>query len=193
MLRLGAACLSRRLTRVCIPTVATSRPLLVASWRLRAAFSSSAVSESSVPAAAAVASTDAKLSLHETVGSAASALGGAAPILSPTAKAIERLRFLATKAGNSRLMLRVAVYEGGCHGMEYKFKLEHDDSALEPDDTVIEVGEGARFVLDAVTVEKMRGSTVDYLQDLQGEMFAVVHNPLASAACGCGSSFSPKA
>lgn len=77
--------------------------------------------------------------------------------------------------------------------MEYKFKLEQDESSLEPDDTVIEVESGARFVLDAVTVEKMRGSTVDYLQDLQGEMFAVVHNPLASAACGCGSSFSPKA
>jgi len=38
----------------------------------------------------------------------------------------------------------------------------------------------------------MRGSTLDYLTDLQGELFAVTFNPLAAASCGCGSSFSPK-
>jgi len=114
------------------------------------------------------------------------------PLLIVTRKASERIRQLADKAGNNTsTMLRVTVYEGGCHGMEYKFKIERGAEAVEEDDTVVEF-DGAKIVMDSVTVEKMRGSTLDYLTDLQGELFAVTFNPLAAASCGCGSSFSPK-
>lgn len=192
MLRLASA-YSRRLLASCTVRSALSRRELAASWQFVAEFSSLS-SDSSFPAnVVAQAGSDAKLSSIQAASTGTVIASGNSSILQPTAKAAERLRFLATKSGNARLMLRIAVYEGGCHGMEYKFKLEQDEATLEPDDTIIEAGGGARFVLDSVTVEKMRGSTIDYLQDLQGEMFAVVHNPLASAACGCGSSFSPKA
>jgi iron-sulfur cluster assembly accessory protein len=173
------------------PTAALAHCAAAAGGSARRLVSTSAAPASGSAAPASV--TSAAAGRPPQAADAAAGSGAAPSVLLPTAKAVERLRQLAAKSGNPRLMLRIAVYEGGCHGMEYKFQLEQGDAPLEPDDTVIDAGVGARFVLDAVTVEKMRGSTVDFLQDLQGEMFAVVHNPLAVAACGCGSSFSPTA
>ena len=41
-------------------------------------------------------------------------------------------------------------------------------------------------------MEQMSGSVLDYVTSLQGEMFAVIDNPRAAAACGCGTSFQRK-
>jgi iron-sulfur cluster insertion protein len=125
-----------------------------------------------------------------------------APIIKLTPKAVLRLKQLAAKASAAAgpeatgaiTGLRVSVYEGGCHGMEYRFNLEKNVplSSLDPEDVVVEQ-EGAKVILDSISVEKMQGSILDFVQDLQGEMFSIIHNPLAAASCGCGSSFSPKA
>lgn len=51
---------------------------------------------------------------------------------------------------------------------------------------------GARVVVDRESLEFLRGSTVDFEQELIRSAFAVVNNPRAAAGCGCGSSFDLK-
>ena len=43
-------------------------------------------------------------------------------------------------------------------------------------------------IVDEVSIEYLRGSTVDYVEDIMGNGFKV-DNPNAAASCGCGSSF----
>ena len=79
--------------------------------------------------------------------------------------------------------LRVYVQEGGCSGMEYGFGF--DDKKA--DDTVIQV-DGLQVVVDPKSAPLLEGSTVDYVETLEGEGFAVT-NPNATGGCGCGTSF----
>lgn len=80
---------------------------------------------------------------------------------------------------------RVGVAGGGCSGFQYTFDLVTE---REPDDLVIE-SESATVLIDAVSLPYMAGSTIDYVNDLIGASFQV-KNPQATAACGCGTSFS---
>ncbi len=80
--------------------------------------------------------------------------------------------------------LRVAVESGGCSGLQYKFDLV---PAAEPDDTVLE-REGAKVVIDSVSLGFLAGSQIDYVSDLMGAAFRIT-NPKATASCGCGTSF----
>ena len=82
-------------------------------------------------------------------------------------------------------LLRVSVEGGGCSGFSYKFDLV---PTSEPDDLVIERG-SARVLVDPVSLEYLNGSEIDFVDDLIGSSFKV-HNPNATAACGCGTSFS---
>jgi iron-sulfur cluster assembly accessory protein len=82
-------------------------------------------------------------------------------------------------------MLRVSVEGGGCSGFQYKFDLVQD---REEDDLAIEKG-GVTVLIDPISVAYMEGSEIDYVDDLIGASFQV-KNPNATAACGCGTSFS---
>jgi len=82
-------------------------------------------------------------------------------------------------------LLRVSVEGGGCSGFSYKFDLVR---ACEPDDFVIERA-GARVLVDPVSLQYLAGSEIDFVDDLIGSSFRV-HNPNATASCGCGTSFS---
>lgn len=82
-------------------------------------------------------------------------------------------------------LLRVSVEGGGCSGFQYKFDLV---PASEPDDLVIEK-QGARVLVDPVSLEYLSGSEIDFVDDLIGSSFKI-HNPQATASCGCGTSFS---
>jgi iron-sulfur cluster assembly accessory protein len=48
---------------------------------------------------------------------------------------------------------------------------------------------GARVLVDPVSLEYLSGSEIDFVDDLIGASFKV-HNPNATASCGCGTSFS---
>lgn len=82
-------------------------------------------------------------------------------------------------------VLRVSVEGGGCSGFQYKFDIQEKPA---PDDVVIE-HDGAKVVVDPVSLQYMSGSALDYVNDLIGASFKV-ENPQVTASCGCGTSFS---
>ena len=102
--------------------------------------------------------------------------------LSPAAA--RRIRELSVKEGHD-LMLRVAVEGGGCSGFQYQFDLVE---AGEPDDLRIE-RDGAAALIDEVSLPLLRGSEIDFIDELAGAEFRV-RNPNAKSSCGCGVSFS---
>ena len=81
--------------------------------------------------------------------------------------------------------MRLSVDGGGCAGFTYKFDLA---DAAEPDDAVAETA-GVKLVVDPISLDLVRGSAVDFVEDLGGAAFRVT-NPNAQSGCGCGSSFS---
>lgn len=102
-----------------------------------------------------------------------------------TAGAARKVKALVAEEGNPKLKLRVYVTGGGCSGFQYGFSF---DEAVNDDDTVI-AGDGAQLLVDALSIQYLMGSRVDYVEGLQGSRF-VVENPMATTTCGCGMSFS---
>jgi len=82
-------------------------------------------------------------------------------------------------------MLRLAVDGGGCAGFTYRFALA---DAAEDGDAIAST-DGVTLLVDPVSLDLVRGSAVDYVEDLGGAAFKVT-NPNAASGCGCGSSFS---
>ena len=102
--------------------------------------------------------------------------------LSPSAA--QRIRDIGQSEGHP-VMLRVAVEGGGCSGFQYLFDLV---SEAEPDDLRIE-GEGAAALVDNVSLALLKGSVIDFVDELAGAEFRI-RNPNAKSSCGCGVSFS---
>ena len=82
-------------------------------------------------------------------------------------------------------MLRVSVEGGGCSGFQYKFGFEQGKA----DDDLVITRSGATVLIDPVSAQYMAGAEIDFVDDLIGASFKVA-NPNATAACGCGTSFS---
>ena len=99
--------------------------------------------------------------------------------------AVKKLKALQVEEQKPNLMLRVSVYGGGCSGFQYTFSLEEE---TKPVDRTVEK-DGVTLVIDQMSYQYLTGSTVDYVEGLEGAMF-VVNNPNATSTCGCGSSFS---
>ena len=106
------------------------------------------------------------------------------PALTLSPSAAGRLNALA-KAEGRPLMLRVAVDGGGCSGFQYRFDLVESAGA---DDLKIEC-DGAAAVIDSVSLDLLRGSVIDFADELAAAEFRV-RNPNAKSSCGCGVSFS---
>jgi iron-sulfur cluster insertion protein len=101
-------------------------------------------------------------------------------------KAAQRITALIAAEGDrDSLKLRVAVSGGGCSGFQYGFTL---DDELRGDDRVFE-RDGVSVLVDEVSLDLLKGSELDYIDDLIGSYF-VIKNPNATSTCGCGSSFS---
>jgi len=80
--------------------------------------------------------------------------------------------------------LRIGVDGGGCSGFTYTYNISAE--RLEGD-LVIE-RDGANVAIDSVSLDLLRGSKIDFIDGLMGQMFKI-DNPQATASCGCGSSF----
>ncbi len=112
----------------------------------------------------------------------AGAVEAQAPLLI-SAGAARRLKTVL--AGEAGAALRISVKGGGCSGFQYAFDIDRNCAA---DDLVV-TRDGASVVVDPVSLEMMRGSELDFVDDLMGQSFKV-KNPNAVASCGCGVSFS---
>ena len=100
--------------------------------------------------------------------------------------AARRINHLAKDEGRP-LMLRVAVSAGGCSGFQYEFDLVEEAEA-QAQDLVLE-RDGARALIDQVSMLLLKGSEIDFVDELVGAQFRV-RNPNAKSSCGCGVSFS---
>ena len=95
-------------------------------------------------------------------------------------KAVERVNQLIAKKP-SGTFFRIAVKGGGCSGFKYDFSF---DSKLEETDLKRE-----NIVVDKSSLELLKGSQVDFSEELIGESFKI-SNPKTKSSCGCGISFS---
>ena len=106
------------------------------------------------------------------------------PLISLTQSAAKRVAWIAERQ-NKPAILRLAVDGGGCAGFTYKFELA---AQADSDDEVVET-EGVKLIVDPISLDLVKGSAVDFVEDLGGAAFRVT-NPNAQSGCGCGSSFS---
>lgn len=101
--------------------------------------------------------------------------------LTPAAAA--RVAAIAARQGKPAI-LRLSVEGGGCSGFQYRFGFA---DAPDAGDLVAET-DGVRLVVDDVSIDLVRGASVDYVESLGGASFRV-DNPNAASGCGCGTSF----
>ena len=95
-------------------------------------------------------------------------------------KAVERINQLISKKP-SGTYFRIAVKGGGCSGFKYDFTF---DSKIEDNDSKHE-----NILVDKSSLEMLKGSTVDFTEELIGNSFKI-SNPKTKSSCGCGVSFS---
>jgi iron-sulfur cluster assembly protein len=97
--------------------------------------------------------------------------------------AAELKRLLAAKGETEGAGLCLAVRKGGCAGWQYEMRVGQPSEG----DVLVE-DHGARVIVAADSVERLRGCEVDFSDDLTDSGFKV-HNPRAARSCGCGTSF----
>ena len=90
------------------------------------------------------------------------------------------------KAEGEDLSLRTFVQGGGCSGFQYGFTFER--TASDADWSYV-ADNGVVLLIDPISMQYLKGSTIDYEDDvLKGAAF-IIQNPNAKSTCGCGSSF----
>ena len=99
-----------------------------------------------------------------------------------TPRACERLAEIG--AADEGKALRIAVEGGGCSGFQYDITLDEPAE----DDLILE-GSGQKVVVDSVSLPFLADAVIDFTEELIGARFTI-ENPNATAACGCGTSFS---
>lgn len=107
------------------------------------------------------------------------------PSLSLTEAAAKRINKIIRAENKPDLVVRLEILGGGCSGFQYKFGFEE---AIKPEEDIIVERDGARLVIDATSLDLIKGSEVDYSENLMEAGFKV-KNPNATSSCGCGSSF----
>jgi len=95
-------------------------------------------------------------------------------------KAINRINQLVSDKPNGTFF-RIAVKGGGCSGFKYDFSF---DQNIDKEDLKHE-----NIVIDKSSLEMLKGSLVDFAQELIGDSFKI-SNPKTKSECGCGVSFS---
>ncbi|KAI9485782.1 MAG: hypothetical protein EXX96DRAFT_546451 [Benjaminiella poitrasii] len=102
-----------------------------------------------------------------------------------TDRAVKQLKTIQQRDNDTEQMLRILVDSGGCHGYQNKMELTN---TIDEDDTIFEK-DGVRVVVDSISLQFLRGSVVDYVQELIGSTFQVIDNPNAKHSCGCNISY----
>ena len=107
------------------------------------------------------------------------------PMLALTEKAAEKVKEIqSAESIDATYGLRLRVVGGGCSGFAYDL---YFDQKLDTDRTFD--SHGVSLVVDQMSLQYLAGTTVDYVEGLQGAGFKFL-NPNVKSTCGCGSSFS---
>ena len=77
--------------------------------------------------------------------------------------------------------ITLTINGGGCSGFQYDFSFENE---RKDDDLMHE-----KILIDKTSADLLKGSEVDYVNELIGESFKI-SNPQSKSSCGCGVSFS---
>ncbi len=101
--------------------------------------------------------------------------------VSPSAAAM--VQRIMAKEGKPGAHLRLAVHGGGCNGFSYQMSFETSPQA---DDQRYDF-HGLSVLVDAKSLEFLRGITLDYEQGLNSGFRW--RNPNAARTCSCGESF----
>jgi iron-sulfur cluster assembly accessory protein len=104
-------------------------------------------------------------------------------VLRLTDNAVAEVKSLLEKPENAGKALRVYVEKGGCSGMQYSLVF---DEKRDGDASVD--AQGLPVVVDAFSVQYLRGAVVDFSDSLTAGGFKIT-NPNARESCGCGKSF----
>ena len=100
-----------------------------------------------------------------------------------TEAAAKKIIELATSEKKEGQALRVKVVPGGCSGFNYDM---HFDEKVHPEDKTFE-NHGSKIIVDGGSLEFLKGTTIDFVDSLQGSGFKL-QNPNAKSTCGCGNS-----
>lgn len=92
---------------------------------------------------------------------------------------------LLIEENNPDVFLRTFVQGGGCSGFQYGFTFDNEKNE---DDFEFPIDKFL-LVVDAMSMQYLRGAEIDYVEELMGANFTI-KNPNAQTTCGCGSSFS---
>ena len=101
-----------------------------------------------------------------------------------TERASEKVKEIMAAEEKAGFGLRVYVEGGGCSGFQYGMAFEKNET---DEDDVLEMY-GLRVFVDPYSAPMLKGTEVDYLDDLQNAGFSI-KNPNAKSTCGCGQSF----
>jgi iron-sulfur cluster assembly protein len=104
-------------------------------------------------------------------------------LVSLTPSAGAKIQSLLTNEENANF-LRLAIVGGGCNGLSYKMKFV--DNCRSGD--ILVSSQGASVIVDSKSALYLRGTHLDYSNDLIGGGFKF-SNPNAKATCSCGESF----
>lgn len=101
-----------------------------------------------------------------------------------TDAAVDRIRTLLVRENKPDAGLRLYISGGGCAGMSYGMSI---DDTVSGDDAVVKT-KGIKVIVDKLSLIYLRGSKIDYVENLQTSGFQI-DNPNAASSCGCGLSF----
>ena len=102
-----------------------------------------------------------------------------------TENAVKKLIELKQAESSDNSFLRMGVKPGGCSGYSYEMFFDTEEF----DGDVVEEYGDVNIVVDAQSLDHIKGSTLDYKEGLMETGFSI-DNPNVSRTCGCGNSFS---
>jgi iron-sulfur cluster assembly accessory protein len=108
-------------------------------------------------------------------------------VITVTPEAVAKIKGLIAEKELTDHGLRVFVAGGGCSGMQYGMAFENSPRES---DLISEI-DGVRIIVDPISLDYLRGSNIDFVDNLMGGGFRI-DNPNAVASCGCGNSFRTK-
>ena len=104
-------------------------------------------------------------------------------VLTLTPRAAAEVKEILAQPENIGKNFRVFVEQGGCSGMQYGMVFDE-----QRDGDLVSGQEGVTVVVDGISAQYLRGTVVDFSDDLTSGGFKIT-NPNAKESCGCGRSF----